>query len=72
MAQRSYTRIELNTTSKGIGIKLAGGKIGENQFGIFIKRIIPGGALSHYRKANVGDQIIDVNGIVLLDTSLSR
>jgi len=73
MPNLKYTRLEFNTATKGLGIKLAGGVIGEDHcFGIFIKRIIPGGHLATCKKANVGDQIINVNGIDLHRATLAR
>ena len=74
MPNRSSTRLEfVNTASKELGIKLTGGVVGQEQyFGIFIKRIIPGGAFDACNKARVGDQIIKVNGIDLTCATLSR
>ena len=73
MPPLKYTRLEFNTATKGLGVKLTGGVGDENKFfGIFVKRIIPGGVLAACKKANVGDQIINVNGIDLRKATLNR
>ena len=72
MTQRVYQKVDISTDTKTLGLKLTGGKVGEQCFGIYIKRIIPGGAVTNCKSIQVGDQIIDVNGINVSKASLNR
>ena len=45
-----------------IGIKIIGGREDDADFGIFVKRVIPGGLAEQDGKLQEGDQILEVNG----------
>jgi len=65
-------QIILSKGTKGLGFSIAGGRgnqhiLGDN--GIFITKIIDGGAAHTDGRLQVGDKIISVNGISLLDVT---
>lgn len=65
-------QIILSKGTKGLGFSIAGGRgnqhiQGDN--GIFITKIIDGGAAQTDGRLQVGDKIISVNGIALLDVT---
>ncbi|XP_041463010.1 syntaxin-binding protein 4-like [Lytechinus variegatus] len=56
--------IVFNNCKTGLGIKIVGGNsedVAENDFGIFVKRVIPGGLASESGRLHEGDQIKSVN-----------
>ncbi|CAK8674022.1 unnamed protein product [Clavelina lepadiformis] len=70
--KRTTQRIKITNASKGLGIKLCGGSCKQGNFGIFIKRIISGGAVSDVGSIGIGDQILGVNNINLLGATNAR
>uniref|UniRef100_A0A8C1WSS5 Syntaxin binding protein 4 n=1 Tax=Cyprinus carpio TaxID=7962 RepID=A0A8C1WSS5_CYPCA len=64
---RAVERIEFTDCKKGLGVKIIGGcreQSGE-EFGIFIKRILPGGVAAQDKRLRAGDLILDVNNMNL-------
>ncbi|XP_026132329.1 syntaxin-binding protein 4 isoform X1 [Carassius auratus] len=64
---RAVERIEFTDCKKGLGVKIIGGyreQSGE-EFGIFIKRILPGGMAAQDGRLRAGDLILDVNNMNL-------
>ncbi|KAK3610655.1 hypothetical protein CHS0354_028035 [Potamilus streckersoni] len=55
--------VAFDNCSKGLGIKICGGCSlnGEEDYGIFIKRILPGGLADLDGRLQKGDQILEVN-----------
>nr|XP_054754624.1 tyrosine-protein phosphatase non-receptor type 13-like [Lytechinus pictus] len=56
--------IVFSNCKTGLGIKIVGGNsedVAENDFGIFVKRVIPGGLASESGRLHEGDQIKSVN-----------
>ncbi|XP_072040777.1 syntaxin-binding protein 4-like isoform X2 [Amphiura filiformis] len=67
--------IVFNNCNTGLGIKIVGGKSDENihkDYGIFVRRVIPGGLASREGRLREGDQILSVNGESLLRVSNER
>uniref|UniRef100_A0A672N7H9 Syntaxin binding protein 4 n=1 Tax=Sinocyclocheilus grahami TaxID=75366 RepID=A0A672N7H9_SINGR len=64
---RAVERLEFTDCKKGLGVKIIGGyreQSGE-EFGIFIKRILPGGMAAQDGRLRAGDLILDVNNMNL-------
>ncbi|XP_052467681.1 syntaxin-binding protein 4-like isoform X1 [Carassius gibelio] len=64
---RAVERLEFTDCKKGLGVKIIGGyreQSGE-EFGIFIKRILPGGVAAQDGRLRAGDLILDVNNMNL-------
>lgn len=72
MSQCVCQIVDISTREKGLGLKVTGGSVKDQYFGIFVKRIISGGALANNKSIRVGDQIISVNGINVSKASLRR
>ncbi|XP_073684573.1 syntaxin-binding protein 4 [Garra rufa] len=64
---RAVERLEFTDCKKGLGVKIIGGyreQSGE-EFGIFIKRVLPGGVAAQDGRLRAGDLILDVNNMNL-------
>lgn len=61
---REALLFEFSNCCKGLGIKICGGcsNDGEELYGVFIKRILPGGLADQQGSVLRGDQILEVNG----------
>ncbi|XP_051958855.1 syntaxin-binding protein 4-like [Xyrauchen texanus] len=65
--KRAMERLDFTDCKKGLGVKIIGGyreQSGE-EFGIFIKRVLPGGVAAHNGHLKAGDLILDVNNMSL-------
>ncbi|XP_051529930.1 syntaxin-binding protein 4-like isoform X1 [Myxocyprinus asiaticus] len=65
--RRAVERLDFTDCKKGLGVKIIGGyreQSGE-EFGIFIKRVLPGGVAAHDGRLKAGDLILDVNNMNL-------
>ncbi|XP_051523788.1 syntaxin-binding protein 4-like isoform X2 [Myxocyprinus asiaticus] len=65
--KRAVERLDFTDCKKGLGVKIIGGyreQSGE-EFGIFIKRVLPGGVAAHNGRLKTGDLILDVNNMSL-------
>nr|XP_021328247.1 syntaxin-binding protein 4 isoform X2 [Danio rerio]XP_021328248.1 syntaxin-binding protein 4 isoform X2 [Danio rerio]XP_021328249.1 syntaxin-binding protein 4 isoform X2 [Danio rerio] len=64
---RAVERLEFTDCKKGLGVKIIGGYRGQSgeEFGIFIKRILPGGVAAQDGRLRPGDLILDVNNMNL-------
>ncbi|KAB0378407.1 hypothetical protein FD755_009985, partial [Muntiacus reevesi] len=56
--------VELPKTDEGLGFNVMGGK--EQNSPIYISRIIPGGVAERHGGLKRGDQLLSVNGVVLV------
>ncbi|KAG1955036.1 syntaxin-binding protein 4 isoform X2 [Pimephales promelas] len=64
---RAVERLDFTDCKKGLGVKIIGGyreQSGE-EFGIFIKRVLPGGVAALDGRLRAGDLILDVNNMNL-------
>ncbi|XP_016122773.1 syntaxin-binding protein 4-like [Sinocyclocheilus grahami] len=64
---RAVERLDFTDCKRGLGVKIIGGyreQSGE-EFGIFIKRILPGGVAAQDGRLRAGDLIFDVNNMNL-------
>ncbi|XP_059902004.1 syntaxin-binding protein 4 isoform X1 [Gadus macrocephalus] len=71
---RAVHALEFNECENGLGIKVIGGvkeTTGE-EFGVYVKRILPGGIASSDGNLQAGDQILEVNGDSLLGVTSER
>uniref|UniRef100_W5N332 Syntaxin binding protein 4 n=1 Tax=Lepisosteus oculatus TaxID=7918 RepID=W5N332_LEPOC len=64
---RAVQRIEFSDCKKGLGVKVIGGykEITGEEYGIYIKRILPGGVAALDGRLKPGDLILDVNNMSL-------
>ncbi|TRY99222.1 hypothetical protein DNTS_007590 [Danionella cerebrum] len=64
---RAVERFEFTDCKKGLGVKIIGGYRAQSgeEFGIFIKRVLPGGSAAQDGRLRAGDLILDVNNINL-------
>ncbi|KAL3268984.1 hypothetical protein HHI36_008070, partial [Cryptolaemus montrouzieri] len=60
-----------DTEKAGLGISVKGKTSGSQDLGIFIKSVINGGAASRDKRLQTNDQLLNVNGISLLQQSNS-
>lgn len=60
-----------DTEKAGLGISVKGKTSGNQDLGIFIKSVINGGAASRDKRLQTNDQLLNVNGISLLQQSNS-
>ncbi|XP_069068427.1 partitioning defective 3 homolog [Pleurodeles waltl] len=65
---RTVYSIEFNGCSNGLGIKVIGGirEFCGEEYGVYVKRILPGGVAYSDGRLQPGDQILEVNGDSLL------
>ncbi|XP_030206281.1 syntaxin-binding protein 4 isoform X3 [Gadus morhua] len=71
---RAVHALEFNECENGLGIKVIGGvkeTTGE-EFGVYVKRILPGGIASSDGSLQAGDQILEVNGDSLVGVTSER
>ncbi|XP_073723160.1 syntaxin-binding protein 4 [Misgurnus anguillicaudatus] len=71
---RAVERLDFTDCKKGLGVKIIGGyreQSGE-EFGIFIKRVLPGGVAAQDGRLKAGDLILDVNNINLGGVTTDR
>nr|CAB3266681.1 syntaxin-binding protein 4-like [Phallusia mammillata] len=62
---RQTNRIEISTATEGLGLKISGGQQVWHglvfMFGIYVKRILPGGAVAKTNAVFLNDEILEVN-----------
>ncbi|XP_043945001.1 syntaxin-binding protein 4-like [Protopterus annectens] len=71
---RAVQCMEFRDLENGLGVKVIGGvkeATGE-EYGIYVKRIVPGGVAAIDGRLQPGDQILEVNGESLLGISIER
>ncbi|XP_056144654.1 syntaxin-binding protein 4 [Lampris incognitus] len=71
---RAVHSMEFTDCENGLGIKVIGGvkePTGE-EFGVYVKRILPGGLASNDGNLQPGDQILEVNGDSLIGVTSER
>ncbi|TSK14811.1 Hepatic leukemia factor [Bagarius yarrelli] len=71
---RAVQRLEFSDCRQGLGVKIIGGykePTGE-EFGIFIKRVLPGGVAAQDGRLKAGDLILDVNNMNLAGVTNER
>nr|XP_014348194.1 PREDICTED: partitioning defective 3 homolog [Latimeria chalumnae] len=70
---RAVHCMEFTDCENGLGIKVVGGvKENSRHFGIYVKRILPGGLASSDGRLQPGDQILEVNGDSLVGVTNER
>ncbi|XP_077305587.1 syntaxin-binding protein 4-like isoform X2 [Lithobates pipiens] len=71
---RSVYCMEFNDCANGLGIKVIGGsrEFSREEYGVYVKRILPGGVAFNDGRLQPGDQILEVNGESLLGVSNER
>ncbi|KAL4624439.1 syntaxin-binding protein 4-like [Arapaima gigas] len=70
---RSVHSMEFTDCENGLGIKVIGGvKESGEEFGVYVKRILPGGLASIDGHLQPGDQILEVNGESLIGVTSDR
>ncbi|XP_062859771.1 syntaxin-binding protein 4 [Trichomycterus rosablanca] len=64
---RAVQRLEFSDCRQGLGVKIIGGykELSGEEFGIFIKRVLPGGVAAQDGRLKAGDLILDVNNVNL-------
>ncbi|XP_029619862.1 discs large homolog 1-like protein [Salmo trutta] len=64
---RAIERLEFCDCKKGLGVKIIGGyrEQTREEFGIFIKRVLPGGLAAQDGRLRTGDLILEVNNMSL-------
>ncbi|KAM8960356.1 syntaxin-binding protein 4-like [Pelodytes ibericus] len=71
---RSVYCMEFNDCANGLGIKVIGGirDYSQEEYGVYVKRILPGGVAYADGRLQPGDQILEVNGESLLGVTNER
>ncbi|XP_077130369.1 syntaxin-binding protein 4-like isoform X2 [Ranitomeya variabilis] len=71
---RTVYCMEFNDCVNGLGIKVIGGlrEFSREEYGVYVKRILPGGVAYSDGRLLPGDQILEVNGESLLGVSNDR
>ncbi|KAL0993560.1 hypothetical protein UPYG_G00109770 [Umbra pygmaea] len=71
---RAVHEMEFTDCENGLGIKVIGGvkELTGEEFGVFVKRILPGGLASSDGHLQSGDQILEVNGESLIGVTSER
>ncbi|XP_019899596.2 syntaxin-binding protein 4 isoform X2 [Esox lucius] len=71
---RAIERLEFCDCKKGLGVKIIGGYRDqtEEEFGIFIKRVLPGGLAAQDGRLRTGDLVLQVNNVSLGGVSNER
>ncbi|XP_071975902.1 syntaxin-binding protein 4-like isoform X1 [Engystomops pustulosus] len=71
---RTVYCMEFNDCVNGLGIKVIGGlrEFCREEYGVYVKRILPGGVAYSDGRLQPGDQILEVNGESLLGISNDR
>ncbi|MBN3305155.1 STXB4 protein, partial [Amia calva] len=71
---RAVHSMEFTDCENGLGIKVIGGvkELTGEEFGVYVKRILPGGLASNDGHLQPGDQILEVNGESLIGVTSER
>ncbi|XP_063790871.1 syntaxin-binding protein 4-like isoform X2 [Pseudophryne corroboree] len=71
---RTVYCMEFSDCANGLGIKVIGGlrEFSREEYGVYVKRILPGGVAYSDGRLQPGDQILEVNGDSLLRVSNDR
>ncbi|XP_029914722.1 syntaxin-binding protein 4 isoform X4 [Myripristis murdjan] len=71
---RAVHSMEFTDCENGLGIKVIGGvkEVTGEEFGVYVKRILPGGLASSDGNLLPGDQILEVNGDSLIGVTSER
>ncbi|XP_056870527.1 syntaxin-binding protein 4 isoform X2 [Takifugu flavidus] len=71
---RAVHSLEFTDCENGLGIKVIGGvkELTGEEFGVYVKRILPGGLASSDGNLMPGDQILEVNGDSLIGVTSER
>ncbi|XP_017339210.1 syntaxin-binding protein 4 [Ictalurus punctatus] len=71
---RAVQRLEFLDCRQGLGVKIIGGyrELSGEEFGIFIKRVLPGGLAAQDGRLKAGDLILDVNNMNLAGVTNER
>ncbi|KAG9350291.1 hypothetical protein JZ751_026645, partial [Albula glossodonta] len=71
---RAVHRMEFSDCRKGLGVKIIGGyrELTGEEYGIFIKRVLPGGVAALDGRLKSGDLLLDVNNISLVGVTNER
>ncbi|XP_035258696.1 syntaxin-binding protein 4 isoform X2 [Anguilla anguilla] len=71
---RSVHSLEFTDCENGLGIKVIGGikELTGEEFGVYVKRILPGGLAANNGRLQPGDQILEVNGASLIGITCER
>ncbi|XP_039680865.1 syntaxin-binding protein 4 [Perca fluviatilis] len=71
---RAVHSLEFTDCENGLGIKVIGGvkELTGEEFGVYVKRILPGGLASSDGNLMPGDQILEVNGDSLVGVTSER
>ncbi|CAJ1075365.1 syntaxin-binding protein 4 isoform X1 [Xyrichtys novacula] len=71
---RAVYSMEFTDCENGLGIKVIGGvkELTGEEFGVYVKRILPGGLASNDGNLMAGDQILEVNGDSLVGVTSER
>ncbi|KAM9391621.1 LOW QUALITY PROTEIN: syntaxin-binding protein 4 [Pholidichthys leucotaenia] len=71
---RAVHSMEFTDCENGLGIKVIGGvkEVSGEEFGVYVKRILPGGLASTDGNLMPGDQILEVNGDSLVGVTSER
>ncbi|XP_035036869.1 syntaxin-binding protein 4 isoform X1 [Hippoglossus stenolepis] len=71
---RAVHSMEFTDCENGLGIKVIGGvkEVTGEEFGVYVKRILPGGLASSDGNLMPGDQILEVNGDSLVGVTSER
>ncbi|XP_019906346.1 syntaxin-binding protein 4 isoform X3 [Esox lucius] len=71
---RAVHEMEFTDCENGLGIKVIGGvkELTGEEFGVYVKRILPGGLASSDGHLQAGDQILEVNGESLIGVTSER
>ncbi|KAK3529618.1 hypothetical protein QTP70_032037 [Hemibagrus guttatus] len=71
---RAVQRLEFSDCRQGLGVKIIGGyrELSGEEFGIFIKRVLPGGIAAQDGRLKAGDLILDVNNMNLAGVTNER
>ncbi|KAM9462870.1 syntaxin-binding protein 4 [Clarias gariepinus] len=71
---RAVQRLEFSDCKQGLGVKIIGGyrELSGEEFGIFIKRVLPGSVAAQDGRLKAGDLILDVNNMNLAGVTNER
>ncbi|XP_057201853.1 syntaxin-binding protein 4 isoform X3 [Triplophysa rosa] len=71
---RAVHSMEFTDCENGLGIKVIGGvkELTGEEYGVYVKRILPGGLASNDGNLQPGDQILEVNGESLIGVTSER
>ncbi|KAG5854308.1 hypothetical protein ANANG_G00036420 [Anguilla anguilla] len=71
---RAVQRMEFSDCRKGLGVKIIGGyrELTGEEYGVFIKRVLPGGVAALDGRLKSADLLLDVNNISLCGVTTER